>query len=253
MEPVTVEVCVESPEGAASAVEGGAHRVELCANLACGGTTPSAGAIAATRDLALVPMVVLIRPRAGDFLYSARELDVMRRDIEALRWGGAAGFALGVLAADGRIDGARMASLLQLCHPLPVTFHRAFDQTPDPLAALDELAALGVRRVLTSGQAATAAEGAGLLARLVERAAGHLGGRIAVMPGGGIRAAGIRALVEATGAREVHFSAGRARRSAMTRRNAACSLAAPAPAADDEVAVTDAALVRACLEALRQP
>ena len=242
---VRVEVAVESPDGAAAAVEGGADRVELCAQLACGGLTPSAGAITATLEQALVPLVMLVRPRAGDFLYSVREFDVMRRDIDAGLRAGVHGFALGVLLPDGRIDVRRTALLVEGCGGRPVTFHRAFDQVPDADAALEELVALGVARVLSSGQARSAAEGAECLARLVQRAAG----RLAVLAGGGVRAHNIAALVAATGVREVHFSAGRTVLSAMQRPPAVPPGSAGAPR-EDELPVTDAALVRACIDAL---
>jgi len=244
---VRVEVAVESPDGAAAAVEGGADRVELCANLSCGGTTPSLGAITATLEQALVPLVMLVRPRAGDFLYTVRELDVMRRDIEAGLRAGVHGFALGVLLPDGRIDTRRTALLIEACGGRPVTFHRAFDQVPDADAALEELAALGVARLLTSGQARTAPEGGKLIARLVERSAG----RVAIMPGGGVRAHNIAALVADTGVREVHFSAGRRVPSPMRHGAPAVPLTAPDILGDDELLQTDAALVRACLDALR--
>jgi copper homeostasis protein len=243
---VRVEVCVESPDGAAAAVEGGADRVELCAHLACGGLTPSPGAVTATLEQALVPLVMLVRPRAGDFLYSVRELDVMRRDIESGLRAGVHGFALGVLLADGRIDTRRTALLVEACGGRPVTFHRAFDQVPDAGEALEELVRLGIERVLTSGQAPSAEEGAPALARLVQGAAG----RLAVMPGGGVRPRNIAALVAATGAREVHFSAGRRFPSPMQRR-APGPLAAGEPPRDDELLRTDPALVRACIDALR--
>jgi copper homeostasis protein len=243
---VRVEVAVESPDGAAAAVEGGADRVELCAQLACGGVTPSHGAIIATLEQALVPLVLLVRPRAGDFLYSVREFDVMRRDIEAGLRAGVHGFALGVLLADGCIDLRRTALLVESCGGRSVTFHRAFDQVPDADAALDELIALGVARVLTSGRARTAIEGASQLARLVQRAAG----RIVILPAGGVRPENIAALVAATGVREVHFSAGRRVRSPMDSAPAV-PLASPDPVRDDELLQTDPAIVRACLDALR--
>ncbi len=243
---VRVEVAVESPDGAAAAVEGGADRVELCANLSCGGTTPSLGAITATLEQALVPLVMLVRPRAGDFLYTVRELDVMRRDIEAGLRAGVHGFALGVLLPDGRIDIRRTALLIETCGGRPVTFHRAFDQVPDAPAALEELAQLGIARLLTSGQARTAEEGATLIARLVDLAAG----RLAILPGGGVRPHNIRALVAATGVRELHFSAGRRQPSPMLPRSSAVSLQSTEVARDDELLQTDPELVRACIEAL---
>ena len=179
------EVCVESVEAAVAAEQGGAHRVELCADLLEGGITPSAGTIALARARLGIRLHVLIRPRGGDFCYSDTELDIMRHDIATARALGADGVVLGVLLPDGTVDAARTAELMAAARPLSVTFHRAFDVTRDPYEALEALIALGVDRVLTSGQESSALEGLDTLAALVQQA----GDRIAVMPGGGIRAA----------------------------------------------------------------
>src|SRR6185436_11469160 len=176
---------------------------------------------------------------------SVREFEVMRRDIEAGLRAGVHGFALGVLLPDGRIDVRRTALLVEAAGGRPVTFHRAFDQVPDAEAALAELVHLGVARVLSSGRAPSAPEGAALLARLVQLAAG----RLSVMPGGGVRAHNIAALVAATGVREIHFSAGRRVPSPM-RSPPSGSLASSDVARDDELLQTDPELVRACIAAL---
>ncbi|HET9708635.1 MAG TPA: copper homeostasis protein CutC [Gemmatimonadales bacterium] len=177
-----LEACVDSVESALSAQAGGADRVELCDNLLEGGTTPSAGVIALCCARLRIPVHVLIRPRGGDFVYSDLELDVMRRDIAVARQHGAQGVVFGILLPDGAIDVPRTGALVAAARPLRVTFHRAFDFTADPDQALDDLIALGVDRLLTSGQAATALDGTGILARLVRRAAG----RIAIAAGGGL-------------------------------------------------------------------
>jgi copper homeostasis protein len=203
---VLLEICAPSWAAAAVAAQGGADRVELCERLDVGGLTPGrahlrAAAVAVPRG---VPIVVLVRPRAGDFVYAGAEVDAMRRAIDDAREAGAAGVALGVLRADGSVHVAHTEALVRHAAPLPVCFHRAFDAVPDPRDALDELAALGVARVLTSLGRARALDAADDLAALV----GHAAGRLAVMPGGGVRSGHVAALVEATGAREVHSSAG---------------------------------------------
>jgi len=209
------EVCVESVEAAVAAVQGGAHRVELCADLLEGGITPSAGTIALARARLGIRLHVLIRPRGGDFCYSATELAIMRHDIATARALGADGVVLGVLLPDGTVDAARTAELMAAARPLSVTFHRAFDVTRDPHEALEALIALGVDRVLTSGQESSALEGLDTLAALVRQA----GDRITVMPGGGIRAGNVAKIVAGTAAREIHFTAGAAHGSRMAHHN----------------------------------
>ena len=195
-----IEVAVESAEAAVAAAAAGGHRIELCANLTEGGTTPSAGTIAVTLSRVRVPVFVMIRPRGGDFLYSDIELDVMLRDIEAAREAGAHGIVTGALTADGSVDAARTRKLVEAARPLPVTFHRAFDLAADLTRALDMLVECGVERVLTSGGAARAGDAIQVLAGLVRRA--HE--RILVMPGGGINAGNAAQIIGATGAREIH-------------------------------------------------
>ena len=195
-----VEACVETVASALAAERGGAGRLELCASLADGGTTPSAGTIAAVAAHVEIPVFVIIRPRGGGFVYDDSELDVMRRDIDAARRLGADGLVFGVLRDDGRVDERRMKMLVDAAADLPVTCHRAFDLTPDLGDALETIVACGVRRVLTSGGAATAIEGAGALAALVARSAGRIG----IVAGGGIREAHVQALIRQSGVREVH-------------------------------------------------
>ncbi len=210
-----VEICVDSPGGAFAAQRGGAARVELCDNLLEGGTTPSAGAIAVARRGLKIRLHVLIRPRGGDFLYTEDEMEVMRTDVRTAKELGADGVVIGCLKADGSVDTARTAELIQLARPMSITFHRAFDMCSQPQAALEELIRLGVERVLTSGQEATCLEGLDFLAALQNQAAG----RIIVMPGGGITPRNVRRIVEATGVSEVHLSARAAVESKMAHRN----------------------------------
>ena len=162
---VIVEICVGDVASAEAAQAGGADRVELCDSLAVGGTTASAGAIALACVRLSIPVHVLIRPRAGDFVYSELELAVMRHDIEVAKALGAAGIVMGVLTPEGLIDHKQMAGLIALARPLSLTFHKAFDQISDHLEALEILVALGVDRVLTSGGRPTALDGVEMLSR----------------------------------------------------------------------------------------
>jgi copper homeostasis protein len=202
-----VEICVDDVAGARTAEAAGADRVELCADLLEGGTTPSPGML--ERTLATVTRVgvqVLIRPRGGDFVYDADEVAVMRADVRAVRAlaAGAAvpvGFVLSGLTPDGRVDRAVLAALLEDCGEAPTTFSRAFDEVADRRTALDELAALGVHRVLTSGGAATAAAGAAELRALAAD------GRVTVLAAGSVRSGNVGDLLARTGVTEVHLRA----------------------------------------------
>lgn len=202
-ESVRYEVCVDSIRGIVAARDGGAHRVELCASLIEGGITPSLGTVLVAREIKDIDVHMMIRPRGGDFLYRAEELVQMETDIATAKSAGVAGFVFGVLKADGSIDAEANARLIERARPASVTFHRAFDMTPDPGAALAALIELGVDRVLTSGQEPSAFEGAALLSALVEAA----GDRIIVMPGGGITPRNADQIVKITGAKEIHFAA----------------------------------------------
>ncbi len=195
-----LEVCVESARAAVCAEEGGAHRVELCADLAVGGLTPSAALLRETRESCALPIVVMVRPRAGDFHADERLLCRMERDIERVVDGGADGLVLGVLDEHDEVDGRAVERALGRARGLPITFHRAFDRARDPDAALERLADLGIARVLTSGGAPSALEGADQIARLVGRSAG----RVVVMPGGRVRAGNAGELLRRTGALELH-------------------------------------------------
>jgi copper homeostasis protein len=200
------EVCVETAGGVRAALAAGADRVELCANLAVGGTTPSAGltewAVEAARGRPL-RVHVLVRPRGGDFVYDDDEADVMARDIRAAKAAGADGVVIGALTPGATVDLALSARLIALARPLSVTFHRAFDATADPLAAFGDVLALGADRLLTSGGAATALEGAEVIRELVDRS----GGKTEVLAGSGVTERTAAAIVRRTGVRELHFSA----------------------------------------------
>jgi copper homeostasis protein len=200
---VVLEACVDSVESALAAQAGGADRVELCDDLLEGGTTPSAGSIELCRERLRIPIHVLIRPRGGDFVYSDIELEVMQRDIALAGRLGAHGVVFGALQPDGAVDVERTRALLGVARPMTVTFHRAFDFTPDADAALDALIALGVDRVLTSGQAPSAKEGTRTLSRLVTRAAGRIG----ILACGSVSEENIAEITRLTGVREVHVRA----------------------------------------------
>ena len=198
-----LEVAANSVASAVAAQAGGAGRVELCTALELGGLTPSRGQIALARDRLRIPLYVLIRPRAGDFVYSDDECDTMLRDVETCVELGCDGIVIGVLDADGDVDRRRCAELVTAAKGLSVTFHRAIDVSRDPLQALEAAIALGCERVLSSGAQPGAPQGAGLLATMVQRA----GNRLSVMPGAGVNADNIAILRSITGAREFHASA----------------------------------------------
>jgi copper homeostasis protein len=198
--PVLLEVCVGSVDDAVAAAAAGADRLEVNCAVSLGGLTPSMGMFAEVRQRVNVPLIAMVRPRPGGFSYSETEFEVMIRDAEALLAAGADGLALGVLTDGGEIDRDRSRKLTALCVGAPAVFHRAFDLTPDPFAALDCLIELGFRRVMTSGQAASAVAGAETIAALVR----HAAGRIEVLPAGGIRPDTVVELLDRTGCDQVH-------------------------------------------------
>jgi copper homeostasis protein len=218
MAPPLIEVCLDSTDSAVAAEAGGAGRVELCDNLVEGGTTPSAGMIAATRRAIEIGLHVMIRPRGGDFCYGPSEVEAMLHDIETSRELGADGVVFGALLPDGRIDEELSRRLLEAARPLSVTFHRAFDMSRDPYEALEALERIGVDRLLSSGQEAHVLDGLELLGQLVQRT----GGRPIVMPGCGVTHRNARRVVEATGASEIHVVGTEAIESPMRHRNARC-------------------------------
>lgn len=195
-----VEAAVDTLESAVTAERAGAGRIELCAGLSDGGTTPSAGLIAAVAERCQIPVFVLVRPRGGDFNYTEAELGIMLRDIQLAKSLGAAGIVTGALYVNDKIDIEKTQLLVSVARDLPVTFHRAFDYSPNLTEALDQLIEAGVARVLTSGGANTALEGAPRIAALVE----HSRGRIAIVAGGKIRENNVREVIALTGVKEVH-------------------------------------------------
>ena len=184
------------------AVEGGADRIELCAALTEGGTTPSYGMIRQCRENFDVPLFPIIRPRGGDFLYEEEEFEIMMNDVRTCKELGCNGVVVGLLQEDGGVDLKRTAKLINLAYPLEVTFHRAFDRCSDPFQAMEQLINIGCQRILTSGQQPTAPEGIKLISELVKLA----DERIIIMPGSGVRKENIRLLAEQSGAVEFHSS-----------------------------------------------
>src|SRR6185436_9782226 len=185
-----------------SAVEGGADRIELCANLAEGGTTPSYAHIKKCREAFDIALFPIIRPRGGDFLYTKDEFEIMKNDIKLCNEIGCDGIVIGLLNMDGTIDMTRTSELIELAYPLEVTCHRAFDRCKDPFAALEELIEIGCQRILTSGQKPTVSEGVDLIAELNKKA----DDRIIILPGSGLRKENIKMLAEKTGCIEFHSS-----------------------------------------------
>jgi len=185
-----------------SAVEGGADRIELCANLAEGGTTPSYAHIKKCREAFDIALFPIIRPRGGDFLYTKDEFEIMKNDIKLCKELGCEGIVIGLLNMDGTIDMIRTSELIELAYPLEVTFHRAFDRCKDPFVALEELIEIGCQRILTSGQKPTVSEGVDLIAELNKKA----DDRIIILPGSGLRKDNIKMLAEKTGCIEFHSS-----------------------------------------------
>lgn len=198
-----LEICANSVVSAIAAQEGGANRVELCENLNEGGTTPSYGTLFLTRQQVNIDLYALIRPRAGDFLYSDLEFEIMKLDIQTCKDLGYNGVVIGLLKPDGSIDIERTQKLVELASPMGVTFHRAFDSCNDPEKALEDVIACGCERILTSGLKNTAIEGVDTLSKLIEQAED----RLIIMPGSGVKSSNIKFLKELVPAMEWHASA----------------------------------------------
>jgi copper homeostasis protein len=197
-----IEIATSDFNTTKAAVEGGADRIELCANLAEGGTTPSYAHIKKCREAFDILLYPIIRPRGGDFLYNKDEFSIMKNDIRLCKELGCDGIVIGLLNMDGTIDIARTSELTELAYPMGVTFHRAFDRCKDPFVALEELIEIGCERILTSGQVPSVNEGVDLIAALNKKA----DQRIIIMPGSGVRKENIKMLADKTGCKEFHSS-----------------------------------------------
>ena len=199
-----LEVAVDSLERAAAAERAGAHRLELCAHLDAGGLTPEIELIRQVRAAVQIPIYVMVRPRAGNFSYSANEIVEMQESIKTIAAENVEGIVTAVLLAGGSVDVSRTRQLVALASPMQVTFHRAFDETPDLAAALESVVLSGAHRILTSGGASDAQTGASVLRSLIHQAAN----RITILPGGGLHPGNIVEVARATGARELHTGLG---------------------------------------------
>ena len=221
-----LEICAGTLESAIAAARGGAQRVELCSALGEGGLTPSIGMIKTVREIPGLSLHVLIRPRGGDFVYSASDIECMTEDIHAATACGCDGIVIGALTPDGDIDTGTCRRLIEATggSGINITFHRAFDLCRDPLGALEQIIDLGGNRILTSGQAATAEQGIPMLKKLHEQAAGRLG----ILPGSGVTPANAARILKCTGCRELHASARAEVASPMEYRRQGVSMGAPA-------------------------
>jgi copper homeostasis protein len=202
--PYFLEISVETAEAAVAAERGGAQRIELCAELRLGGLTPGEELMRRAREQTRLPIFAMIRPRAGDFIYSPEEIAHVRRDIATAKRLGMDGLVLGLLTEDRRVDVERTREQVKLAQALPVTFHRAFDDVADLDAALEDVIETGAARILTSGGAPTAPQGLRALAKLVAAA----GDRITIVPGSGVNASNILEVAQHTQAREFHSGLG---------------------------------------------
>lgn len=218
----------------------GASRIELCANPADGGTTPSCGFIKAARALLDIELYVMVRPRGGDFLYSDAEFEIIKTDVDLCKQLGCDGVVIGLLRHDGSVDRERTRALVERAQPMGVTFHRAFDRCRDPFAALDDIIASGCERILTSGQVPSCTDGASLIAELRRQA----DGRIIIMPGSGLKSSNIIDVAKITGASEFHASARTVSRSAM-------DFVRPAMDEDLQTVTSDGDEVRKMVDLLR--
>jgi len=242
-----LEICVFSVESAISAQKAGADRVELCSGFAEGGLSPSAGTIRLVRKLLNIECYVMIRPRGGDFCYSDTEFEQMRRDIEYAKSCGVDGIVLGVLQPNGHVNIVRTRELVQHASPLQVTFHRAFDLAADPFRALDDIVVCGCRRILTSGQKATAVEGLDTIRELVSYSAG----RIDIMAGSGVNSGNAQKFIEA-GVQALHFSAKKLKPSRMIYRNPAVPIMQADAMTDYDLIAVDEDKIRKMTEVIRK-
>lgn len=242
-----IEICANSVESAIKAQEGGAYRVELCAGIPEGGTTPPFGDMRMARQmLHQTKLHVIIRPRGGDFLYSPLEQEIMLHDIKVARQLGADGVVFGCLTAKGDVDMAAMKKLMNAVGDMNVTFHRAFDMCKDPFKALEQIIELGCTRILTSGQESNAVKGIPLLKELVKQA----DGRIIIMPGCGVNPGNIKQIAEETNATEFHFSGRSSYESDMIFRNPKVSMGGTVKIEEYQRDITNPEIVKAALAEL---
>jgi copper homeostasis protein len=243
---IRLEICVASAEDCAVSEKAGADRVELNSALMLGGLTPSLGTVREARTIARLPIIGMIRPRGGGFCYSAAEFNAMQRDTELFLAEGLAGIAFGILTPEGAIDIARSKRIVQLAAGRDVVFHRAFDVTPDPISALDQLIDMGVTRVMTSGQEASAYNGAENIAKYIK----HAAGRIGILPAGGINRFTVADVLARTGCKEIHASLSTVTRDTSVKARPQVFFGGVLRPPEDEVTGTDARAVASLKAAL---
>lgn len=247
MAKILLEICCGSIDDAIQSEKGGADRVELCSALFLGGLTPSIGTIQEAKRRLKIPVIAMVRPRGGGFCYTDAEFATMERDAEAAIDAGVEGVVFGILREDGRIDQRRTARMRRIIGKRQAVFHRAFDVTPDPFKALEQLIDLGITRVLTSGQKDSAPEGVELIAKLVERA----GKRIEVLPGGGgIRPYNMNDIVRRTRCRQIHMTAWGKVEDRSTHANREVTFGGALQPPEDLYDMTEASLVKAIVKGL---
>ncbi len=243
-----IEVCVINIQSAIAAQNGGAKRIEVCDNLFEGGTTPGPGTLQVVRELLDIEINVMIRPRGSDFCYSNLEFEIMKRDIEFCKTLGVDGVVFGILLPDGNIDIKRIKQLVEISRPMSVTFHRAFDMTPNPFRSLEEIIELGMDRILTAGQKNKAIEGKKIIKKLISQA----DDRIIIMPGSGINEDNILELKKETGATEFHLTGHKKTESRMTYRKEEIYMGGIPQVPEYEIRVTDEKRIRKITELLNQ-
>jgi len=244
-----IEVCAAHIQSAVAAQEGGASRVELCDNLYEGGTTPSYATIKLARAKLKIGLNVMIRPRGSDFCYSDLEFEIMKEDILVCKNLGADGVVFGILLPDGNVDITRTLQLANMAKPMSVTFHRAFDMTPEPFKTMEQLVELGVDRILTSGQKNRALEGMNLIKQLVEKA----GKRIIIMPGSGINENNILEIRNKTGASEFHLTGRTMVESKMKYRKEGIYMGGLPQIPEYQNSYSDASKIRKIIQIISQP
>jgi copper homeostasis protein len=244
---ILIEVCCGSVDDAVEAAKGGADRVELNSAIFLGGLTPSLGTIIETKKRLNIPVMVMIRTRAGGFCYTKAEMAVMQHDAKLAVEHEADALVFGILTSDGKVDAERCKRIIELAQGRQTVFHRAFDVTPEPLKALDQLINLGFTRVLTSGQQKTAPEGTELIRKLIV----HAGDRIEILPGSGLRAHNIQAFVEQTKAMQVHFSAFDQRIDSSMRYRPHITFNGTIPPPEDRYDIIDRHVVQSICELLK--
>ena len=247
MPSLLLEICCGSIDDAIQAQAGGADRVELCSALFLGGLTPSLGTLKYAREQLRIPIIVMVRPRGGGFCYTDAEFATMQRDAQAAVENGADGVVFGILRQDGSIDLNRTRRIRDIIGDKQSVFHRAFDVTPDPFRALDQLVDVGVTRILTSGQQDTVPEGADLIRRLID----HAKDRIEVLPGGGIKPFNLADVIARTGCKQVHLTAFKTARDASTHQRPHVTFGGALYPAEDSFLMTDAELVRTIASTLK--